>query len=181
MFIPKKISESLVAANPYLKVMNKKFVDKEGRESNFLITSNNKKKSIWTFIMPITEDDKIIYLKEYRYGPEKIVINFPVWMLDDGLSELDNCKKELREETGYESQDIVFLWESIVENYFEWSVKYYIAKWCKKTSNPKYDFSEKIEVYSCSPEEFEKMILNWEILSSKTCYCFFLAKSMWFL
>ena len=173
---PKKIYEKIVAQNPYLKVSEKKFEDENGKISSFLITWHNKEKTIWTFVLPITQNWEILYLKEYRYWPEDFVINFPVWMLDDWVDEIENCKKELKEETWYFSDEIEFLWESIIENYFEGKIRYYIAKNCKKIANQDLEVWENICVFKTSISEFEKMILDWKVLSSKTVYCFFLAK-----
>lgn len=176
MKIPTKISEKVVTQNPYLKVLEKKFVDKSGETSSFLITAHNKEKTDATFILPLTKDNKIIYLKEYRYWPEKVVINFPVWMLEDGVSHIENAKKELLEETGYFSDNIEFLWETIIENYFEWKISYFIAKNCEKTWNQNLENGEEIDVFEATIEEFENMILGGEVESSKTAFCFFLAK-----
>lgn len=176
MKIPQKISEQIVVQNPYLKVSEKKFSDKDGKISTFLITSHNKEKTDATFILPLTKDNKIIYLKEYRYWPEKVVINFPVWMLEDGVSHIESAKKELLEETGYFSDNIEFLWETIIENYFEWKISYFIAKNCEKIGSQDLENGEKIEVFETSIENFEKMILGGEVESSKTAFCFFLAK-----
>lgn len=176
MNIPKKISEKEIISNPYLKVSEKKYLDDFWNKSSFLITWHNKKKTIWTFILPINSDNKIIYLKEYRYWPEKYVINFPVWILEDNISEVDNCKRELKEETWYISEKIEFLWESIIENYFEWKIVYYIAYNCKKISEAKLEKWENLKVYTSTINEFEKMILDWKVLSSKTAFCFLLAQ-----
>ena len=62
MKIPTKISEKIVTQNPYLKVLEKKFVDKSGETSSFLITAHNKEKTDATFILPLTKDNKIISL-----------------------------------------------------------------------------------------------------------------------
>ena len=97
-------------------------------------------------------------------------------MLDDWVDEIENCKRELKEETWYFSEEIEFLWESIIENYFEWKVLYYIAKNCKKISNQDLEIWENIWVFKTSSSEFEKMISDWKVLSSKTAYCFLLAK-----
>ena len=173
---PKKIYEKVVAQNPYLKVSEKRYEDENGNISSFLITWHNREKTIWTFVLPITQDWEILYLKEYRYWPEDFVINFPVWMLDDWVDEIENCKRELKEETWYFSEEIEFLWESIIENYFEGKIRYYIAKNCKKISNQNLEIWENIWVFKTSISEFEKMISDWKVLSSKTAYCFFLAK-----
>ncbi|ATU05682.1 hypothetical protein BKN14_04575 [Candidatus Gracilibacteria bacterium HOT-871] len=177
MKIPEKIFEKIIVSNPYLKVSQKDYIDEKGNKSSFLITGHNKKESIGTMILPITSDGQILYLKEYRYGPEKFVINFPVGMLDDGISEIENCKKELLEETGYISDEIELLTESIIENYFEGTLRYFVAKNCKKLKSQELEAGENIEIFSSSLEDFQKLILDGKVLSSKTAFCFFLAKA----
>ena len=102
-------------------------------------------------------------------------------MLDDGISEIENCKKELLEETWYISDEIELLTESIIENYFEWTLRYFVAKNCKKLKSQELEAWENIEIFSSSLEDFQKLILDWKVLSSKTAFCFFLAKAKWYL
>lgn len=97
-------------------------------------------------------------------------------MLEDNISHIELVKKELLEETGYFSDEIIFLGESIIENYFEWKISYFIAKNCKKIQDQNLEIWENIEVFETSIENFEKMILNGEVESSKTAFCFFLAR-----
>lgn len=173
---PLKINEKVIKSNNYLVVKEKEYKDNLWKVYNFLITWHNKKETIGTYILPITKDDKILYLEEFRYWPEKVVINFPVWMLDDWITEVDNCKKELLEETWYTSDEIIYLWESIIENYFEGKIRYYIAKNCIKKGRQDLEEEEKIKVKIVTKSEFEQMIINNKVLASKTCYCFLLAK-----
>lgn len=53
-------------------------------------------------------------------------------MLEDNISHIENAKNELLEETGYISEDIDYLGESIIENYFEGKISYFIARNCRK-------------------------------------------------
>ena len=172
MKIPEKIFEKIIVSNPYLKVSQKDYKDEKWNKSSFLITWHNKKESIWTMILPITSDWQILYLKEYRYWPEKFVINFPVWMLDDGISEIENCKKELLEETWYISDEIELLTESIIENYFEWTLRYFVAKNCKKLKSQELEAWENIEIFSSSLEDFQKLILE-KFCQVKLLFAFF--------
>ena len=176
MKIPQKISEKLIISNPYLKVSEKIFSDENGVMSSFLITGHNKSETNATMVLPLTSNNTIVYLREYRYGPERFVINFPVGMLEDGVSLVENCKNELLEETGYDSDEIEFLGESIIENYFEWKISYCIAKNCKKIWIQSLEGGENIVVFEASIEDFETMILNGEVQSRKTAYCFFPAR-----
>ena len=83
MYTPQKFYEEILVSNPYLKVSEKKYFDEHWKESSFLITWHNRNKTVWTCVLPITKDKRIIYLKEFRYWPEDWIINFPIWMLDD--------------------------------------------------------------------------------------------------
>lgn len=97
-------------------------------------------------------------------------------MLEDGVSHIENAKNELREETGYTSDEIIFLGESIIENYFEGKISYFIAKNCEKIGSQDLENGEEIDVFEARIEEFENMILGGEVESSKTAFCFMLAK-----
>ncbi len=187
-----KIMEKKVLFNKYVKVIQKDFLDSNLNKSSFLVYWHNKKRTVWTFILPITINNEIIYIKEYRAWPEKYVISFPVWALEDNLSEIENCKKELLEETWYVSNDFEYLWESIIENNFEylwesiiennfeWKSVYYIARNCEYIKKQDLDVWEDIKVYKSSISDFKKMILSWEINFAKTVYCFFLAEFKWY-
>ena len=121
MYIPQKFYEEILVSNPYLKVSEKKYFDEHWKESSFLITWHNRNKTVWTCVLPITKDKRIIYLKEFRYWPEDWIINFPIWMLDDWVDEISNWKRELEEETWFYSDDLDFLSETII-----WNEKYFI-------------------------------------------------------
>lgn len=97
-------------------------------------------------------------------------------MLDDNISHIENARKELREETGYDSREFIFLGESIIENNHEGRILYYLAKNCHNINEQSLEVTEHITVHTVSPEEFELMILRGEVLSSKTAFCFFLAQ-----
>ena len=182
MHIPKKIKEIEISNNNYVKVINKIFLEKDWLERDFLVlSSSNEKNKIWNIVLPITENNEVIYLKEFRVWPEKVVINFPGWALEEWITEIENCKKELEEETWYSSNEFEYLWKSIVENSIEWELRYYLARNCKSIWEQRLEHWENIDVYTTTIDNFEKMILDWEVESSKTAYIFLLARKKWII
>lgn len=53
-------------------------------------------------IMPITNDQEVVCIKQYRHALSSWQLELPAGMIDaDGLAPLEVAKKELEEETGF--------------------------------------------------------------------------------
>ena len=81
-----------------------------------LIDSNGYVKNIvtlgapeWVNIIPITPSNKIVFVEQYRYGSEKVTLEIPGGMVDPGESPYEAIERELLEETGYKSRNIISL------------------------------------------------------------------------
>lgn len=57
-----------------------------------------------TMIIPVTDKNTILLVKQFRYLIQKESIEFPCGSVEEGLSIEENALKELREETGYSSE-----------------------------------------------------------------------------
>jgi ADP-ribose pyrophosphatase len=177
MEIPKKVSEKIVLDNNYRKIISKDFEWKNWKISNFLIASHSwQNKAV--VILPITKENKIICIKEFRYWIEDILIWFPMWWVELNLSLKENAKKELNEETGYSSENIELIWENITWNYEDTLIYNFIARncipWKQNLEN-----TEFIEYFELSIEDFEQKIINWEVKCPLTLSCFCFAKMKW--
>jgi 8-oxo-dGTP pyrophosphatase MutT (NUDIX family) len=65
-------------------------------------------------IVPITENNEVILMRQYRAAVDAIVYDFPAGFVEDnGTSLLYQAKRELREETGYASNE----WYSLGKAY----------------------------------------------------------------
>lgn len=52
-------------------------------------------------VVPITLDDHVVFIREYKHGAGKIVTQFPTGYIDSGENAILSAKRELMEETGY--------------------------------------------------------------------------------
>lgn len=175
MQIPEKISEKVLTENKYRKVFEMTYKLSSWKEKSFIITGHNNTETSATMIIPITKDWEILYLREFRYWPEKFIINFPIWMQENYLSEEENCRKELLEETWYNYESIEFIGETIIENYSKWQIRYFLATWCEKNQEIWLEEWEIIEVHKTSIDNFSKMITDWDVQCSFSISWFFLA------
>jgi ADP-ribose pyrophosphatase len=54
-------------------------------------------------VFPETVEGEVLVLRSYRHGPRRICLNFPGGQITEGETALAAAKRELLEESGYES------------------------------------------------------------------------------
>lgn len=80
--------------------------------------------------------------------------------MEEGEEPLETAKRELREETGLESDDWVLIKTFESTGKIDWTSSYFIAKDCKKVTSPHLDPGEKIEIREVSFDEFITTIFD---------------------
>ena len=60
-------------------------------------------------IIPVTDDRKILMVRQYRYPMEEELLEIPAGKLDDSEDPLECAKRELSEETGCTAGEYVYL------------------------------------------------------------------------
>ncbi len=127
----------------------------------------------YVVIVPEDEDGNYICVRQFRQGIREVTTEFPAGGIEraDGKSygdggdqtaaedALEAAKRELREETGYESDEWEFLLAipsnaTISDNY----AYIFSAKNCRKSSDQDLDEMEFLNVKTYSPAEIEEMI-----------------------
>lgn len=127
----------------------------------------------WVQSVALNDKDELILVDQYRYPGVGNFLEFPGGSSDPSRKEdpMDAAKRELLEETGYESND----WSSIGFHYPNPALMgnrchVYIAKNCIKTSELNLDPYEFLTVKTYNIQDFEK-----EISTSKKCHSLMLA------
>lgn len=99
------------------------------------------------------QGDKILIAEETQPMKENFLALFG-GRVEKGEDALSCAKRELLEESGYESDDWE-LWNKIEPyNKVEWTVHFYIARNCKKIAKQNLDAGEKITIKELSFAEF---------------------------
>lgn len=64
----------------------------------------------WVNILPITSDGRFVMVEQFRHGSDSVTLEIPGGLVDptDG-SPLEAARREMVEETGFDSDDVRFL------------------------------------------------------------------------
>ena len=77
-----------------------------GREHEFHVLDC----SDWVNVVPITSDDRVILIRQFRHGVRDFSLEIPGGLIDpEDPSPLHAGRREMQEETGYDSDDLVSL------------------------------------------------------------------------
>ena len=128
-------------------------------------------------VVAITNDQKVLLVKQYRYPVGEVLLELPAGGLNQGEAPLKCAKRELKEETGWEATD----WEELPTFYttpgFTNEKMYlFLAKNLTYTGQ-NLDEDEFIQVVSVPLDETLNMIQRGEIRDAKSIVGILLAKA----
>jgi ADP-ribose pyrophosphatase len=97
----------------------------------------------WINIIPLTSDGQVVLIEQHRHGTGEISLEIPGGMVDPGESPASAAARELFEETGYETSEVVFLGKTrpnpaIQDNW----IHTYLARGVERRGEPKNDGTE---------------------------------------
>jgi ADP-ribose pyrophosphatase len=126
-------------------------------------------------IVAITDDNKILMVKQYRKPIEKAIIELPAGKLDKDEDHEVCGRRELEEETGFKAKEFTYLGYMYPSPGFDDEVTHlYLARDLYK-GEVNLDEDEYLDVYKYDISEVKEMIMNNEINDAKTVIGFFKA------
>jgi ADP-ribose pyrophosphatase len=113
-------------------------------------------------VLAITEDNKIITVRQYRPGPDQIYNELPGGMVDDGEDPQNAGMRELKEEAGY-SGDVIWIGQWQNDAYTQQERHIIVATNCKKVNKPELDSTEFIELELLELKDFVTKVRKGEL------------------
>lgn len=119
-------------------------------------------------IVPITEDDEIIFVKQFRYPFKEVILEIPAGKIDKGEDHYDCGKRELLEETGAVASEFTYIGVMYpTTGYVTEKIYMYYAKGLTFTKQ-KLDEDEFLDVVKIPFDKALEMIMNNELPDAKT-------------
>lgn len=118
----------------------------------------------WVNVVAITEDDKVIMVKQYRHSGDIISLEIPGGVIDGDEKPFAAAKRELLEETGYLFEDFELV-STIYPNPATSNNQTfcYLATGGKKVQEQNLDEHEDIDVEFFTIDEVKQMLLDNKI------------------
>ena len=126
----------------------------------------------WVNAFAVTEDNKVIMVRQYRHALGLEGIEVPGGVAEAGETPEQACRRELLEETGYAFEEFHYLGKisanpATTTNY----THMFLATGGKKVAEQQLDETEEVEVLFHSMEEVKSLIINNQITQSLHVNC----------
>lgn len=118
----------------------------------------------FVMIFALTSDERVVLVRQYRYGSDSIGLELPAGTLEPGEGPEACAARELLEETGYAGDGLVSLGSYAVEAVRSNARAYiFMATNARRTAEPALDPTEHLEVELVPLDAFQAMLADGRI------------------
>jgi ADP-ribose pyrophosphatase len=141
-----------------------------GKEHSFFILESTS----WVNIIPLTDDGRVVMVRQYRHGTGEVTLEIPGGLVENTDTPETAAMRELVEETGYTTQEVISLGNvqpnPAIQNNRCYS---FVAQNVCLTREQSQDEKEDIEVVLMPLSEIPKAIRNGEITHALVLAAFY--------
>lgn len=119
-------------------------------------------------VIPITKDNTLILVKQYRKAVERFLLEIPAGKLEVNEDPRETALRELEEETGFKANKLEYLMEFYTSPGFSNEKIYLFLASDLTKGEQSLDLGEFIESQEYNIDDLLKMVQRGEILDSKT-------------
>lgn len=161
-----KISEEVLHKNPWYEYKHDTFEFPGGTQGDYYYLESPGA----AMVVPLLPSGRIVLVRQFRYLQQKTGIEFPGGGIKSSQSPRQTAGVELKEETGYDADELISVGEFEPDNGFvKDRMHVFVAKVSQEDPGAtNRDPSEEIEVLARFPDEIDDMIQSGDIWDGET-------------
>ena len=137
--------------------------ESDNLEHSFFVIENPD----WVNVIALDAENRTILIEQFRHGTEEIILEIPGGMIDEGEAPEAAARRELLEETGFASDEFVYLGKSrpnpAIQN--NW-IYFFAALNCRKIQATAFDEHESVVTKLVPLDEIPNLIASEQITHS---------------
>ncbi|MBK8811040.1 MAG: NUDIX hydrolase [Acidobacteria bacterium] len=135
----------------------------------------------WVNVVALTPDQQVVLIEQFRHGVEQVTLEIPGGMIDGVEDPETAARRELLEETGFSSDNWIYLGTSCPNPALQSNViHHFLAVDAVKTEDVKFDEHESVVTSLAHIMEIPNLIRNGRIRHSLVVAAFQYFSFQWF-
>jgi ADP-ribose pyrophosphatase len=163
----KTLAESTAYTCPGFDVVREDVRLPDGTETDFDYLAEGES----VVVLPFTPEEEVVTIEEWRHAVKRINHGLPAGSMEPGEEPEHAARRELREETGYEADELAHLTTVEPANGFADAVfHYFVARGCEPTAEQDLDHNETIEVRTTTLEALLERAREDDLRDGRTAF-----------
>ena len=160
------LGDDRVLHDGHLRVVGRTFQMPDGKRAEWELLGPIESVGV----LALTDDGRVVAVREYRPGPGRVVLNLPSGMVDPDETAVEAAARELTEETGWVAGTVEVVASFSAMAHGLWTKHAVVARGCTPSGEQSLDELEHIEPVVLTVDELRTAARAGEMVGTDMVY-----------